>query len=406
MRILVVSQYFWPENFRVNDLVAEMVSRGHEVTVLTGEPNYPAGEIFPEYRDSPGHFGKYEGADIVRVPLLPRRQGAINLLLNYLSFTLSASLIGPWRLRKQAFDVVFVVQLSPVTVGLPAALLAKIKRVPLILWVLDLWPETLQAIGVVKSPSLLGWVGRLVAFIYGRCDLLLAQSESFILQMRKYAGANKRIEYFPSWSDSVFDFSTVELAPEIPVVEGVFSIVFAGNIGDAQDFPAILEAASILRDSPVRWLIVGDGRAAGWVAEQIVVKGLQDKVLMVGRYPLERMPSFYKHADALLVSLKDEPIFAMTIPGKLQSYLASGVPVLAMLNGEGAEIVRKTGSGLACNAGDSVGLADAVMKMMAMGADDLKQMGGNGLLATETHFDRMALISRLLGWFGDLRKTV
>lgn len=400
MKILVVSQYFWPENFRINDLVVELVKRGNEVTVLTGHPNYPEGKIFPEFKNNAESYAAYGGARVVRVPLFPRGIGSLRLMFNYLTFALSASVLGPWKLRGKAFDIIFVCQLSPVTVGIPAAILKKLKSAPIVFWILDLWPESLRAVGVVRSPILLKGVGSLVGFIYKHCDLVLAQSRSFIPEIKRYCSSNRWIEYFPSWSESEFDFAATIPASEIPVATGVFSVMFAGNIGDAQDFPAILQAAEALKhDRRIRWLVVGDGRAAAWVRREVEKRGLTDSVLMMGRYPLERMPSFYMHADALLVSLRDEPIFSMTIPGKLQSYLAAGKPVLAMLNGEGSDIVRSSGAGLACPAGDGRALAEAVLKLAKMSDEDRKIMGNKALEVNKSEFDRATLISRLERWF-------
>ena len=400
MRILVVSQYFWPENFRVNDLVSELGTRGHQVTVLTGYPNYPSGEVFPEFRSNPADYSEYAAAKVVRVPLMPRGSGGLRLLLNYLSFALSASVLGAWRLRGQTFDVIFVFEPSPITVGLPAVLLRALKRAPVAFWVLDLWPETLEALGVVRSRAVLKLVGRLVSFIYNRCDLVLAQSRSFIPQIRKYCAGDKRVEYFPSWSDSDFALSAVQPAAEVPAAEGVFSVMFAGNMGDAQDFPAILDAAEIVKDDrKVRWLIVGDGRASEWVKAEVERRGLGESFLLLGRHPVERMPSFYKHADALLMSLQDKPIFAMTIPGKLQSYLAAGIPVLAMLNGEGADIVRRCGAGVACPAGDGRALAATVRELAGRQRHELMAMGARGAALSQAEFDRATLISRLLSAF-------
>lgn len=404
MRLLVITQYFWPENFRVNDLVAELVSRGHEVTVLTGLPNYPEGKVFQQYRDDPGSYSRYEGACVVRVPLTSRGQGGLRLIINYLSFAVSASVIGLWKLRGRRFDAIFTFQLSPVTVGLPAALMRRIKRAPLAFWVLDLWPETLQAIGAVHSPLLLRAVGRLVAFIYRRCDLILAQSKSFIPQIKKYAGEKQRVEYFPSWAESIFDRQDVAPASEIPLQPGSFNVMFAGNIGEAQDFPGILAAAESLQSHKhIRWLIVGDGRMAHWVTDEIKRRKLHDCVLMLGRYSVERMPSFFKHANALLVSLKDEPIFSMTIPGKLQSYLAVGIPVVAMLNGEGAELVSRSRSGLTCAAGDPGGLADAVLSLSKMSEVERAAMGKNGLDIGAREFSRARLMDDLDVWLRQLQ---
>ncbi|UUZ71754.1 glycosyltransferase family 4 protein [Polaromonas sp. P1(28)-8] len=293
MRLLVVSQYFWPENFRINDLVAELVRRGHQVTVLTGVPNYPEGEVFQQFHETPTRYLNYEGAEVVRVPMTPRGHNARRLILNYLTFAVSASVVGLWKLRGRHFDAIFAYEPSPVTVGLPAAVMRAAKRAPLAFWVLDLWPDTLQAIGVVRSRALLQLVGKLVAFIYKRCDLILAQSKSFIPQIQKYAGDRSRVVYFPSWAESVFDIQRAVPAGEVPLRHGSFNVMFAGNIGDAQDFPAILAAAESLKShAHIRWLIVGDGRLAEWVADEVRRRDLQDCVQMLGRHPVERMPSF------------------------------------------------------------------------------------------------------------------
>lgn len=404
MRILVVTQYFWPENFRINDLVSEFCRLGHEVTILTGYPNYPVGEVFPEFRINPFAFKKFEGANVVRVPIIYRGKGGLKLMLNYVSFFISAIVFGAFRLRSRKFDVIFVFEPSPITVGLPGIFFSYIKRAPLVFWVLDLWPETLEAIGAVRSQYILKAIGRLVTFIYNHCDLILAQSKSFIPQIRQYSKKNIKVEFFPSWSDAIFDFSAVDFAKEVPAAEGVFSIMFAGNIGDAQDFPSILDAAEALKENKgVRWLIIGDGRMGKWVRSEVVRRGLEHCFLLLGSYPVDRMPSFYKHADALLVSLKAETIFAITIPGKLQSYLAAGIPILAMLNGEGAELIRRSGAGISSPAGDGFALATAVMHIVNMSIEERLKMGRAGLILSENEFNRGALISKLLSWFDELR---
>lgn len=396
MRILVVSQYFWPENFRVNDLVKEWVRRGHQVTVLTGVPNYPSGEVFDAYRRNPEDFAIYEGAKVIRAPMLPRGKGGLRLMLNYLSFVLGATLCGTLRMRDVNADVIFVFEPSPVTVGLPAVWLGKRKRAPVVFWALDLWPETLAAIGVVRSPRVLGWVGHLVSFIYNRCTLVLGQSRGFLGNIAKYCSDHQKIRYFPSWAEDVFVGSEVEPAPEVPLQTNVFTIVFAGNIGEAQDMPAVLAAAELLKDnSAIRWIIVGDGRKSAWLEAEIAKRGLQEVMLLPGRFPVERMPSFYAHADALLVSLKQDPVFSMTIPGKVQSYLMAGIPLVGMLDGEGAAVIREANAGLACPAGDSAGLANAIQNLAAMTSNQRQQLGLNGKLYAQKEFGRAELMERL-----------
>lgn len=396
MKVLVVSQYFWPENFRINDLVSELVERGHEVTVLTGQPNYPAGTIYPDFAANPAKYANFRGAEVLRVPLVPRGTGELRLLLNYISFAVTGSLYAARKLRHRKFDAIFVCQLSPPTAALPANLLRWLTGMPLVLWVLDLWPESLSAVGVTKSKVVLGAVDKLVSFIYRRCDLILVQSRAFIDRIANQAGSVP-IEYFPSWAEAVFNQGDCEPAPEVSTKEGGFNVMFAGNMGEAQDFPAILEAAERLKEHRhIRWLIVGDGRMTQWVKDEIARRELGETVVLLGRHPVERMPSFFKHADALLVSLKDEPIFAMTIPGKVQSYLAAGIPVIAMLNGEGARVIDQAAAGMTCNAGDAGGLADSVLRMSRMSLQERKAMGQRGAKASAEQFDRDNLMNQLV----------
>ena len=287
MRILVISQYFWPENFRINNIVEELISRDHEVTVLTGLPNYPSGSVFSEYKENPSGFLGYHGAKVVRVPLLPRGKGSIRLMLNYISFFLMASTLGLWKLRKQKFDVVFVFGPSPVTVGIPAILYKKISRTPVIFWVLDLWPETLSAVGVLKSQFSLRVVGRLVAFIYNSCDMVLGQSKGFVKSIARYCKDNSKIHYFPNWAENVFKAKLEKdaLAKEVAFCPDVFNVLFAGNIGEAQDFPTILDAAKYLKDEPIRWLVIGDGRMSEWLKTEVKLRGREQSGLLLGRPP-------------------------------------------------------------------------------------------------------------------------
>ena len=405
MRLLVVSQYFWPENFRINELVAELVGRGHEVTVLTGRPNYPEGEIFEDFRNDPAKFASYQGATVLRVPLRPRGKGRIRLALNYLSFVFWGTLLGPWLLRGRQFDSIFVFATSPVTVALPALLLRKLKRAPLAMWVLDLWPETLSAVGAVRSPRLLAWAGALVSFIYRRCDRILVQSKAFFPNIRHWSGDDSRTRYCPNWVEKTFEAipQTVEPAPEVHAYMHTFNVMFAGNIGDAQDFPAVLEAADLLRHrKDLRWLVVGDGRAADSVRAMIERRGLQECVVLLGRHPPERMPSFFRAASALLVSLRADPVFAMTVPGKVQTYLASGVPVLGMLDGEGARVIEESGAGVVCPSGRSQLLAKRVEQLLSLTQDERAAMGQRGLAFCRKEFGRDILMSRVEGFMAEM----
>lgn len=405
MKLLIVTQYFWPENFRVNDLVADLVRRGHEVTVLTGRPNYPDGVVFADYASDPDAYRSYAGARIVRVPMLARGKGSLRLALNYLSFALAGSLVGLARLWQHKFDAIFVFEPSPVTVGLPALAIKWRSGAPIAFWVLDLWPQSLAAVGAVRSPRVLRLIGRLVSMIYRGCDLILAQSHSFVAEIAKHGVPPDRIRYFPSWSDETPVAAADMPAAQLPAQTDDFDIMFAGNIGAAQDFPAILDAAELLRSDRVRWLIVGDGREAEWVRAEIARRDLAGRVVMLGRHPLAHMPAFFARADALLVSLRAEPIFAMTIPGKLQAYLAAGKPIVAMLDGEGAAAVEAAGAGLAVPAGNSASLAVAVRQMLATPATDRLAMGRQGQAYSQREFNRDTLIGNLEHWLLQLSAT-
>ena len=397
MRLLVVTQYFWPETFRINELVAELVRRGHSVTVLTGSPNYPSGQVFTEFVSNPASFSFFEGAEVVRVPMLSRGSGrGVRLAANYAVFALSALFIGIWKLRGRCFEAVFVYQPSPITAVVPAIAIGRLKKAPVTLWVLDLWPESLRAMGVVRPGWFYDFLEKLTRWIFLGCDLVLGQSRKITDAIRARVGQEGHVGYFPAWSDKVFEDVRAKPAPEVPLEPRSFTIIFAGNIGEAQDFPAILEAARLLRDrDDIRWVIVGDGRMAGWLAEQVTLQGLGRRVLQVGRHPLERMPEFFAHADALLVTLKSDELFAMTVPGKLQAYLAAGIPILAMLDGEGAEVVADSGAGLSCAAGDGARLAQIIAELSAMEPEARKELGDLGRAYCARQFDFNKLVDRL-----------
>lgn len=398
MRILVVSQYFWPETFRINEIVEHLTARGHTVTVLTGVPNYPSGRVFEDFARDPSKYATYAGAEIVRVPIVPRGNTKLRLIANYASFALSATMIGSWRLAGRPYDAIFVCQLSPITAALPGVALRRLKSAPMAMWILDLWPETLSALNVVRSERTLGWVSRLVSFIYRRCDRLLVQSTAFKPSVFKHGGAPGAVEYFPAWAEATFEDSgsAVVPAPEMAVYQDTFNVMFAGNIGEAQDLPAVLAAASHLRDrKDIRWILVGDGRAASAVRAEIAARGLEDRVVMLGRFPIERMPEFFAAADALLVTLKSDPVFAMTIPGKIQSYMSAGRPIVAMLEGEGARVLHESEAGLVAAAGDDRGLADRVAQLADMSAEARNRFSVAGRRYCKNEFNRTTLLNRL-----------
>jgi glycosyltransferase involved in cell wall biosynthesis len=407
MKILIVTQYFWPENFRINDLCLELIQRGHSVSVLTGKPNYPTGEVFPEFSDNPKKYDIYNGCQITRVPMIARgKSSQLKLIANYVSYVISASVVGGWTLRKEDFDVIFVYEPSPVTVCLPAIFIKKFRKIPIVLWVLDLWPETLEAVGVVKSPKLLRYIGKLVSFIYKHCDLILGQSKAFSEDIAFYAGTYDKVRYFPSWSENMFFQKDVVRDKVLENNKDSFNLLFAGNIGDAQDFPAVLDAFEIIKLSAIRvkLFIVGDGRAFGWLKSEVKVRKLDNLVCLLGRHPLEKMPSFYQAADALLVSLKNSGVFSKTIPAKVQSYMAAGKPIVSMLSGEGARVIVEAKCGYTAESGDSSKLAENILAMAALSDERLSILGENAYNYASHNFNRDKLITQLEEYFHKVSK--
>lgn len=392
MRLLILSQYFWPENFRINELAVELARRGHDVCVLTGLPNYPDGKVFAGFRKSPHEWNKLGDVDIVRVPLVPRGRHSISLVANYLSFAMSAAMLGAWKLRGRPFDAVLVYQLSPATIGLPSVILRWLKRAPTVFWVQDLWPDTLAAMGVVRSQKVLRWVDLFLSWVYRHTDHVLGQSQAFLPRLRQQVPADVPVSYLPNWAPA--GDGAVDAGREAG--KNVFQVYYLGNIGEAQDFPTVIDAISSLahRDD-LHWNFVGDGRLADWLKQQLEQRHLTHRVSMLGRHPLEAMPRFYRAADALLVSLKAQPLFSLTVPSKVQAYLAAGVPLLGMLDGEGARIIRDAGAGIACPAGNSAKLAEAVSNLMAMPRDRRLQMGAAGRAYSEAEFDFTRIVDRL-----------
>lgn len=403
MKILIVSQYFWPEEFRINDLAAGLRERGHDVTVLTGLPNYPQGTLFPGYGFRRRPAEDYRGVKILRVPLIPRGSGSgWRLALNYLSFALAASVLGPFLCRDR-YDAIFVYEISPVTVGLPAIVLKSLRRAPIHFWVLDLWPESLTVAGAVRSPVVLGAVGRLVRFIYARCDHILVQSRGFVPRVAALSPPGQSISYFPSWAEDVYTRAACSATASSSRPPRELRLMFAGNIGEAQDFGVVLSAAEKLKADPdIRWTVVGEGRLYSWAREQVRARGLEDRVNFLGRRPVDAMPGLFAEADALLVTLKADPIMGLTIPGRIQSYMASAKPMIAMLDGEGARVVEESGSGLTCPAGDSEGLARAVLSFQMISHEERGAMGGRGRAYYDAHFSRKRALDQVEGWLASI----
>ena len=395
MRILLISQYFWPENFRINDVVQGLVSRGHEVIVLTGMPNYPNGKLFAGY----GMLKKYpkfwNGIRIYRVPLIPRGNGSsILLFLNYFSFAFTASLRTLFLTKK--FDAMFVYEPSPITVGIPAMVMKFLSGKKYHFWVQDLWPESITAAAGIKNKFIISTLNWLTQRIYQSAGSVLVQSLAFTPYIVKQGISRDKIIYLPNSTESMEETAYSNRLAEFGLPQR-FTLMFAGNIGNAQSFDTLLEAAAILKKNGVliNWVIIGDGRMKPEVEKKIHELNIGDSFFLLGQFPVKDMPSFFACADALLLSLRKKPIFALTIPSKLQSYMAFGKPVIASIDGEGARIVEEANAGFVSAAEDAEALAHQVQLAAEAPTSLLSQMGANGKMYFEKEFEREKLLNRI-----------
>ena len=397
MRILIVSQYFFPEEFKINDLARDFVDRGHKVTVLTGKPNYPKGEYYDGYQYKGVVTENYFGAEVIRVPLRKRGAGGgKNLVLNYLSFVYNAN--DYIRKNKMQYDAILVYEISPITQVYPALFCKKKYGGKVLVWVQDLWPESVTAAGGVKNKLVLGILDRMVKKIYKKSDVLLVQSEGFKESILSKGDFKSKIIFAPNWAEDLYiEKQMIEPEKVAAMMPKGFRVMFAGNIGAAQDVESIIKAANETRDIPdIKWVIVGDGRAKSIVETQAKEFGLSKTVVFLGRHPMKQMPTFFSFADIMVVSLKDEYIFSLTIPAKTQSYMASGKPIVSMLNGEGNRIIENAGCGLTAQSGDYKMLAKNVKKLYKTEKKELSQMGLRGFEYYLSHFDKKTVIDNML----------
>ena len=395
MKILIVSQYFWPENFKINDIAIGLKEKGHEVAIITGKPNYPSGKFSKGYSFLNKREETWNSIKIYRSALIPRGKGnSLNLFINYLSFVLFGSL----RILfiKDSFDKILVFEPSPITVGIPA-IIAKIKfKAPIYFWVQDLWPASISAAGGIRNTFILNIFNQLTKVIYNHSHKILVQSKAFIPYICNQGIYNDKLIYYPNTTEVYYQFKlpVIYLLNSMP--KG-FRLMFAGNIGEAQSFDTLLKAAKLLKEEgvTVNWLILGDGRLKEYVHKKVIEYNLQDNFILLGSFPSEMMPDYFSCADMLLVSLKDDPIFSMTIPSKIQSYLACGKPIITSLNGEGSRIVEEAKAGFISKAEDPIDLANNIKKALCLTQVELKNLGKNSRNYFEKEFERNQLINRL-----------
>ena len=408
-RILFVCQYFYPEVFRGNDIAFHWAEEGHEVHVVTGVPNYPDGVFHKGYGVFKKRQESIKGVHVTHLPIVPRgNDSKIMLMLNYFSYFIVACMYVLWKVfadsfkgflgfkKSFEFDFVFCQQLSPVMMSLPAVLYKKLKKVLLYTWVLDLWPESLSAAGGISNKHILGFFDWFVKKEYKWSDKILTSSKSFDQSIRTYGDYKGKIVYYPQWSDG--SPSTPFLPPNysLPEILSGFKVMFAGAVGEAQGMECNMQATLLTKErKDIKWVIVGDGRRLPWVQQFVKEHGLEETVLTLGRYPSETMPLFFEKADVMLVSLTDSPLFNLYAPAKISSYMASGRPIIACLNGEGAEVVKAAECGWLVAAGDAEGLAKLVIRLADENKETLNAKGACGLKFYKENFDKEKCLSNL-----------
>lgn len=397
MKILIVTQYFYPEQFRINDLALSLKKRGHEITVYTGQPNYPDGQFYPGYSFRLPASEIWNGITIIRAPLFPRKAGSMNLALNYISFALFASIKAKF-MRLESYDAIYVFETSPITVAFPAIVIKKRLKIPLLMNVQDLWPDNVIAITKCRSVCFIRPLEAMVRYIYSNCDLILSASKSFIPNILKYCNTPSKIMFWPQ-------YATVAKAEECGMLfdQDDFHVVFTGNLGEAQGLEMMVEAAENLRDTKIRWHLIGDGRNRKNLEALVQERHLESIVIFHGRKDESKIPGYLAAADAALLILAPNPVFDRTIPAKLQTYLACGVAVLGCVSGEARQLIQEEKVGIVSKSVTAKALQSAVQQLADMPKESLEIFRANALRCSKQYFDKETLLQNLENYIEKVR---
>ena len=379
MKLLVVCQHFYPENFRINDICYELVKRGHDVTVLTGLPNYPEGKVLKEYKFFKNRNQVINGVKIKRCTLVGRGKSTLMMMINYMWFAIFASIKAIFM--KKDFDLVYVYQLSPITMTWPAIVVKKMKHIPLIIHVLDQWPVSITTGGISKTSLPYKILTRWSKKAYSKANLITCSSKSFKNYFINELGLNKELgfTYLPSYAESDY----LDVGRE---KNDTFDLVFAGNIGPAQSVETIIEAANLLKNErKIKFHIVGDGLSLA-KCKELANSYKLDNVTFYGYHPVTDMPKYYKIADAFLITMVDNEVVNSTLPAKVQSYMMAGKPIIGAISGEVADVINDANCGLCCKSLDYKTLSKLIK--MARISKKLDEWGNNAYKYYENHFEK------------------
>ncbi len=400
-RILILTNHFYPENFRVNDIAFELAENNFDVTVLTGIPNYPQGRFYKGYGLLKKRKETIKNVKVIRVPLIPRGKDSLFMLsLNYASYTLFLLIWSFFLALFRRFDLVLVHHTSPIFLGLSAVLVKSMQKIKMYFWNLDLWPESVSETTGFNVGFLMKGLEKIVRFIYKNSDKILISSKAFRDSIMSKGVDERKIIYFPNWAEDVFlqnKFSAVNLTNH-KIDKDSLKIMFAGNIGAAQDMENVMNAIELTSKEkhPISWLFVGEGRKLDWIKNRVGELNLEKNVFFLGQHPVVLMPSYFQLADVMLISLLNEKIFSLTAPAKIQAYMAFSKPILAMVNGEGANILAEAKCGLVSDAGDASSLAQNALLFAQMNIQEREEMGKNGYKYYQTYFSKEKALSKLI----------
>lgn len=395
--ILVVSQYFYPETFRVNDMCQEWVKRGHKVTVVTGIPNYPEGKFYEGYGYLHKRHEIWNGIEIYRIPLIPRGKNSIGLMANYVSFMISGILAG--KLKKIKADLVFSFEVSPMTQVLTGISFAKRLHIPHFLYVQDLWPENVITVTGINNPAIIKPIDKMVDYIYENTDEIFATSPSFVKAIcnRKKRVPKEKVHYWPQYAEDFYKPIDKTIAKKEAVKYGIpddnsFKVIFTGNIGTAQGLQILPKTAELLKGENVKFVIVGDGRYKDEFISETQRRDVSDMFIMIPRQPAEQIPLLLSACDVAFLSFAADDLWKMTIPAKLQSYMACGMPIIASARGETERIIYESECGLCSEVGDVVMLAKNIRKMFLVDRIKIKQ---NSRGYFEGYFKKTLLMNQM-----------
>ena len=393
MKLLVVSQYYYPEQFRINDICKEWVKRGYEVTVLTGIPNYPEGKFYKGYNIFKKRKEKIDGIEIIRIPIIPRGKNSIMLVLNYLSFVISGFFFSKFTRKK--FDKVFTYEVSPITQALPGIWYAKRKKIESILYVMDLWPESIELATGRKNEKVFKIIDKLVNYIYKNTDKILTSSESFRQDIIKKGHSSEKVEFWPQYAE---EFYSNEENKVLEINDkNKFKIIFTGNIGYAQGLEILIETAKILKEKNenIIFYLVGNGRAKDELKQKITENELQEMIKLIDKKPAKEIPMYINACNATFISLKSNSISEKILPAKLQSYLAAGKPIIGCAKGEIEKVINESKAGICCNEENEPKLAQMIIEIKNKTDQELKQYGKNAIEYFKNHYEKTYLLNKI-----------